>query len=269
MPTIVSKLRRYDWLPLSQMQDIGGCRAIMPSSNDAFGLATAFANSRIRHEPSDYDNYIACPKASGYRGLHLVYKYSSDRNPRWQGLKTEIQIRSQLQHQWATAVETVGTFTGHELKSSLGDRRWLRFFALMSSVIARREKSPIVPNTPPVLPELRTEVIDLYGELQVAQQLEMYEAVTRGLQGLRQIRNNWVVLELDLAEHEVRGRLFDERDVQKAGSWYSKKELEIRENAKMEVVMVSVKSVNQLRRAYPNFFADLTQFRELVKETID
>lgn len=105
------------------MQDIGGCGAIVSSAEEAFRIASGFANSRIRHIPIHYKNYILEPRSSGYRGLHLVYSYNSDRNPRWQGLKTELQIRSRLQHQRATAVEIVGKFTGAELKSSLGDER--------------------------------------------------------------------------------------------------------------------------------------------------
>ena len=53
-----------------------------------------------------------------------------------------------FQHQWATAVETVGTFTGDELKSGIGSADWLRFFPLMSSFIARLEEKEIVPDTP-------------------------------------------------------------------------------------------------------------------------
>ncbi|MBU6438396.1 MAG: hypothetical protein KGQ77_12790, partial [Betaproteobacteria bacterium] len=59
--------------------------------------------------------------------------------------KIEVQLRTRLQHAWATAVEIVDAFTGQALKSGLklnsGDPKWRRFFALMSSVIAIREKN--------------------------------------------------------------------------------------------------------------------------------
>ena len=77
-----------------------------------------------------------------------MYSYLSDRVDQWQGLNTEIQIRSQFQHQWATAVETVGTFTGDELKFGRGSVDWLRFFALVSSFIAGLEEKAIVPDAP-------------------------------------------------------------------------------------------------------------------------
>jgi hypothetical protein len=57
-------------------------------------------------------------------------------------------LRSQLQHTWATAVEAVGIFVHQALKSSSGEDKWLRFFALMGTAIAERENTPPVPNTP-------------------------------------------------------------------------------------------------------------------------
>ena len=269
MPTIISKLGRLPWLRLSRMQDIGGCRAIVSSADDAFAVASGFANSRIRHIPIQYRNYIQDPRASGYRGLHLVYSYNSERNPRWQGLKTEIQIRSRLQHQWATAVEIVGTFTGAELKSSLGDERWLRFFALMSSVISRREGMPIVPNTPIEHRTLVEEIRGLDRELEVSGQLAMYQSLTGGLQNLQDFGNLWIGIELDLDDWKIEFTAFRANDAESAGTWYIEKELEFRNRPEIAVVLISVRDVNQLGRAYPNFFADLTDFRRLVRETID
>ena len=92
--------------------------------------------------PGPIDDYISAPKASGYRGVHLMYRYKSDKKKTiYNDLKIEMQIRSRYQHAWATAVETVGIFVGQALKTSMGDDRWLRFFALMGSAIAIREKT--------------------------------------------------------------------------------------------------------------------------------
>src|SRR2546427_10228515 len=110
-------------------------------------------------------------KIDGYRGIHLIYKYRSKsrRHRVWRGLRIEIQIRSQLQHAWATAVETVDAFTGHGLKVSGGTgtekKDWGRFFALMSSAIACRENCPIVPNTPSTEEELIRELRALAQQL--------------------------------------------------------------------------------------------------------
>ena len=98
LPSIVSKLERLPRIRLSRMQDIGGCRAIVSNADDSFTLAADLGASRMRHELVRYQNYIDNPRATGYRGLHLIYAYNSDRTTDWQGLQIEIQIRSQLQH---------------------------------------------------------------------------------------------------------------------------------------------------------------------------
>ena len=58
---------------MSQMQDIGGCRVVAPTSDIAFNRAADLVSSRIRHKLVRYHNYISKPRGSGYRGLHLIY----------------------------------------------------------------------------------------------------------------------------------------------------------------------------------------------------
>ena len=268
MPTIISKLERLPWLNLSRMNDIGGCRAIVPKADDAFRVGIGLLDSRIRHELVRHDDYIDCPRDTGYRGLHLVYRYVSDRNPHWQGIKTEIQLRSRLQHQWATAVETVGLFTGDDLKSNLGDARWLRFFALMSSVITRIETSPAVPATPTDSAKLEREIRYLADELDAEAQLAMYATLTNIVLPRQSETNSLLVLELNLQSKQISGMLFRPNESEAASEFYAAEELAHRDDPNFVVVMVSVKSLNQLRRAYPNFFADLSVFRKLVGEII-
>ena len=268
MPTIISKLERLTWLKLSRMQDIGGCRAIVPTADDAFRLAGGLADSKIRHERLDYKNYIDNPRRSGYRGLHLVYGYASESKPELRGLKTELQVRSQLQHQWATAVETVGTFIGDELKSSQGDKAWLRFFALMSSVIAERENSPLIPGFPNDHDSLVAEIKECAREAGILQRLTTFQTATHLVTEFPEFRNGLVVMRLDLRSNSVGGVAFTEHETEDATAKYAEEELSHRGDPRVAVVMVSAKSVETLRRAYPNFFADLSGFQNLVRETI-
>ena len=269
LPSILSKLERLPWLRLSQMQDIGGCRVVLRTADDAYRIAADLADSRIRHELINHKDFIEDPRPTGYRGLHLVYAYHSDQTAQSQGMKTEIQIRSQLQHQWATAVETVGTFIGEPLKSGEGDESWLRFFALMSSAIALREGTRVVPDTPADRDELIDAIRSCEQELEISTRLAAFQNVARRLQDLREINNHWVVLELDLRANRVTGHAFNANDWQNASDWYLERELEHGGDPQVEIVLVSASSLNELRRAYPNFFADLTRFRRLLQETVE
>jgi len=139
LPSIRHKLERFHGMQLSRVQDIGGCRAVLSSVESVDAVVGAHKRSRMKHTLARETDYIRKPQDSGYRGVHLIYRYHSDKTTAHNGLKIEVQLRSRLQHAWATAVETVGTFTQQALKSRQGEEAWLRFFALMSSAIALRE----------------------------------------------------------------------------------------------------------------------------------
>src|SRR5690606_39699271 len=70
-----------------------------------------------------------CPTASYTLSLHDALPISSV----WNNLDIEIQIRTRLQHAWATAVETVDVMKGTDLKSGGGTPDWREFFALAAS----------------------------------------------------------------------------------------------------------------------------------------
>jgi len=72
---IEEKLRRLTWLSLSDMQDIGGCRAVVWSVRRVNDLVKTHKSSRSKHELIHEDDYIAKPKRSGYRSHHLIYHY--------------------------------------------------------------------------------------------------------------------------------------------------------------------------------------------------
>ncbi len=68
--SIVGKLLSKPSMRLTQMADIGGCRAIVGSLEDVYRLKDLYVESKSLHELVSQDDYIANPKSSGYRGLH-------------------------------------------------------------------------------------------------------------------------------------------------------------------------------------------------------
>lgn len=118
-PTILDKLQRLPNMKLTRMQDIGGCRAILPAGNHHL-----IDQLRARIEKRDWDvqqvyDYIATPKASGYRGVHIVVL----RDHRL----IEIQLRTEAQHSWAETVERLGSISGHNLKDGQGPNELLLY----------------------------------------------------------------------------------------------------------------------------------------------
>ncbi len=140
--TITGKLQRFPKMELCRMQDLGGCRVIMPTVQDVYAICNHMRKSRIRHTEKGYKDYIKDPNPNtGYRGVHMIFRYKSDKKIDYNGMLIEIQIRTKLQHLWATAVETVGVFTQNGLKFNQGSEKWLNFFKLVSALFSYEEKT--------------------------------------------------------------------------------------------------------------------------------
>ena len=263
--SIVGKLRREPSMKLSQMQDLGGCRAIMPTVEDVDTLAhihqDAWDKAPSRHELHRCRDYIASPKPSGYRGVHLIYKFKTP-NPEkaiHNGQRIEIQIRSRLQHTWATAVEVVGAFRKQALKSGQGSQEWQRLFALMGSALARKEQRPSVPGTP--------TGNDLVKEIQSVSRAIKAEPFLAGCSEAAVFIEKTVrpavayLIVLDVEARRVRIRPQDSMWV--ANQKYVELEKENSGKPNLQTVLVSVDSLGDLKTAYPNYYLDVSQFLKL------
>lgn len=253
------------------MQDLGGCRAIVGTTKHVNALVKKYERSDLKHVLDDVDDYIANPKPSGYRSIHLIYKYFSDKKTPaiYNGLFIEVQIRSRLQHAWATAVETVGTFLRQSLKSSQGEEQWLRFFALMGSALAIREgSSSLVPNTPTSQKELTKELRKYARDLNVANSLRMYgQALNVGRQGAEK-GNQFYLMKLEPKKGSMTITGFRRKDLEEAAARYIEVEKEISDVDGSEAVLVSVDSLAALQRAYPNYFLDTDVFLGALEQAI-
>jgi ppGpp synthetase/RelA/SpoT-type nucleotidyltranferase len=272
LSSIDVKLRRFKWIKLSEMQDIGGCRAVVQAVDDVRQLADRYKKGNLKHKLVDEDPYIQKPKGTGYRGHHLIYQYKSDRTHSWDGLKIEMQLRSPLQHAWATASETVGTFVGQALKSGQGDMVWRRFFALMGGVLAMREGTPPVPKVPDTFVALRDEVRRLARELDVIGQLENYRAVLQSVPLASVVKNpRYFLVTLDAAARSVSVTAYKggAAQLRRASADYLAIEQTLPKRPGADAVLVSVESLAALQRAYPNYFLDTHLFIQAVREAIE
>lgn len=265
--SIDAKLRRFPNLPLTEIQDLGGCRAVVRTVRQIDRIAERFRKSRSKQHLYNCDDYLRHPKKSGYRGMHLMFEHFSDKRPEFNRHRIEVQLRTRPQHAWATAVETVGLFTGQALKASQGDEEWLRFFAVMSSQQAIRERLPTIPGTPTDRAALRAELRDLTESLKAIQRLQAYGAAL--LRVDRVFPNAYFfLLELDApaGKLQVEGYTRGQREV--AALAYEAMERAIAGRPGVDAVLVAADSVVALRKAYPNYFADTTAFVRAVKQAI-
>lgn len=269
LPSIQDKLIDQPRMLLSRMQDIGGCRGVVSDVAAVQAVIDAFEKGRHAHRLARHDDYISSPKTSGYRGQHLVYRYQSDRKTTYNGLCVEVQVRTRLQHAWATAVETVGTFTRQALKSSRGAEDWLRFFALTSSALALVEGTPPVPGTPESEQDLRTELSDLTHTLDVFNRLEAFTGTLRSIEEIPVgPTEKYFVLQLDVKPGQAALFVHGYRDLTTATADYDALERAAEQETSLDVVLVSVGALTSLRRAYPNYYLDTETFRREVTRFI-
>ena len=102
--SVVAKLRRHP-TTLSTIEDVGGCRIVVSSMLDTRGVIQALADQfdivRLRDYQTD-------PRA-GYRSCHLVGQLSERH-------RVEIQVRTEIQNEWANLSEDLAHRVDPEVK---------------------------------------------------------------------------------------------------------------------------------------------------------
>lgn len=260
LESVLRKLRRRPTMQMSQMQDVGGCRAVVNGMKNLTAINKLYNEKPLRHALTKMDDYISHPKEDGYRSIHMRYRFAgrATASP-WNNLRIEVQLRTKMQHSWATAVETIDAFTGENIKFGVGNERWRRFFSLMGSVHAYYENQPPVPNTPELISELRDEVRHLSEELRVPYLLRSYARVGKHIQGYKNGKDYWYLLELLPSANEIHLKSYPTRLSGTAKLEYAMVESKF-SNTLNQAVLVSVDSINDLQKAYPNFFGDTRLF---------
>lgn len=260
-PSIIEKLKRFEQMSLDRMQDIGGVRVIVDNINDVYRLhKTLVTSKRFKHQlelpPHDY---IQSPKADGYRSLHQVIRYINDAHEELNGLRLEIQIRTRLQHSWATAVETLGMIQKSSIKTGGGDDVTRRFFEIVSALFALEEKcnlpsgfenytkADLVKNLHEI--DESTKILSQLGGVAVS--AHHIETTTKDYMGYH-------VLQLFISEHKVRLTAF--KEAEDAEIFYKTKEIETKDDPNMAIVLMSAGALKDIKKAYPNYFLDTTAF---------
>lgn len=128
MDTIVEKLsERETGISLDRMGDIGGCRVVLDDDELSvlYDLAT---HIRLRWSDSIVrcKDYIADPRESGYRAIHLVVERD--------GRLIEIQLRTSNMHIWAELVEAMSQQFGENFKRDGGHHPVDEFARALSAV---------------------------------------------------------------------------------------------------------------------------------------
>lgn len=135
LPTIIEKLSRLPDSQLARMEDIGGCRAVLPGGRSEIEgvLRRIRKNWAVKRER----DYVAEPKHTGYRGVHVVVERDARR--------IEIQLRTPGQQDWADMIERFDGRLGSMLKDGRGPDVLLRYVRLAGEGIAYEDAGEVAP----------------------------------------------------------------------------------------------------------------------------
>lgn len=267
MPSIRSKLNRID-SNLRQLQDLGGCRAVVPGVDQARQLVTEIIE-KFPHALRRQDAYMDAPRDSGYRSHHIVFAFQPrDRSESgYDGRLIEMQIRSRLQHSWATAVEAVGLYRSENLKAGIGSCDWLRLFELMSLEFAASEGCAYALDGSN---SRAKEIVDLNDRLSATQTLDALSHAVSDLDRIEHDRHHkprYCMITYDHRARQVSVRYL-----------YSPAKLDsIMENGgdpsaepdRYSMVIVELDKIENLKEAYPNYFGDVQLFRSSLAEVVN
>jgi putative GTP pyrophosphokinase len=270
--SIISKLNRMDGMQLARMQDIAGVRVILKDLSEVYKLVEKIRDSEFQHEFKNSKDYIQEPKESGYRGIHLIYKYNNPSKPDANGLFIELQLRTKLQHTWATAVETMSTFLGMHLKFNEGQQKWLKYFALTSSAFTFVEKTPPVPKYEKLteIETLKNAIYD-YNYNKINESLSAYSVAAEFICKQVDVSNKYHLVTLDIEKRLVQIHSYGENQIDIANYAYTELERKSKEDGNKQSVLVSTESIHELQDGFPNYFLDIREFlsqMEIIKKRL-
>lgn len=255
-PSIIRKLKIQKNMNLSRMQDIGGLRIVVKTIQEV-DLIRDKIRKVEQHRSfkfifSNEKDYIKNPKDSGYRSIHMVYKYEKDVLPE-EKCRVEIQIRTQLQHSWATAVEVLGTCLSQPLKQSVGSQEYLDIFKKISKIFTGLENRDIDF-------ALIKEVEKSVETVKLLEKLENFNMIAKHLDDNAQ--GQYALLKMDFQQEIVEIAQYGKARFEQANKDYLKMELENFKNEPIEIVLISIQDIKKLQTSYPNYFMDTTEFIE-------
>lgn len=261
MDSIRKKLRRSS-ISLEKIQDLAGVRAILPDMNAVNAVVLKYQGGWGASSLHKMDDYILRPKSGGYRSIHLIRSFSgAGHGVHYERQRVEIQIRTRLQHIWATAVEAVGAVRGEDLKAGEGDSRWLRLLELMSARFSEIEGQPLSDYVSQSPVERSIELRTLAADLDAVATLSTFRTVVKASEN-SSYRHFIIRLDASAGEVEIIAKpTFSEQ---------SDRYLEANNEAEGgPAVLVSVDSIEALRRAYPNYFLDVGEFVQHLREALE
>lgn len=267
-PQIIKKLKRTHPMRLSQMQDVGGCRAIFASNEDiekAIDIIKNKSRYRFLNIVGQKDYRQNGRAESGYRAVHVIF----DRN----GYKIEMQLRTMVQHSWAEEVERTSIICQSSLKEGEGPAQVLAYFKTASDVLNCFDLNIQISSSD--INKVNTERDKIRGiiDKERLHLLKGFKVNTNYLKSMKEKQkslgkskkmNNWILI-FNWKEGLFNNWAHVSHKPEKAVEEYSYLESSWSLLDGHEVVMVSAKTIESIQRTHSHYFG-VNSFDAYLKE---
>ena len=284
--TIISKLCRPEKPKLDRIHDIAGTRIIFENIKSLEDYIDILENTelvnfkeKINEDKNRY-NYIKNPKSDGYRSIHKVFYYSSnipystlnEKHFNLENKKIELQLRTRLQHIWATTVEIYDIINKSNIKTGTHNKLETKeglFFKKCSLVFEGIESNDVE--------KIKININEIFRDKDL---VEIYNR----LKGIKNIKN--IQLPKTLGSDEVfilitdlnKGKTTffttdpieknDKQDTFLINASYRRLE---EKNTKGEYILLllTLGDIKKLKNVYPNYFLNTNKFISILKKYKD
>ena len=284
--TIISKLCRPEKPKLDRIHDIAGTRIIFENIKSLEDYIDILENTelvnfkeKINEDKNRY-NYIKNPKSDGYRSIHKVFYYSSnipystlnEKRFNLGNKKIELQLRTRLQHIWATTVEIYDIINKSNIKTGTHNKLETKeglFFKKCSLVFEGIESNDVE--------KIKININEIFRDKDL---VEIYNR----LKGIKNIKN--IQLPKTLGSDEVfilitdlnKGKTTffttdpieknDKQDTFLINASYRRLE---EKNTKGEYILLllTLGDIKKLKNVYPNYFLNTNEFISILKKYKD
>lgn len=284
--TIISKLCRPEKPKLDRIHDIAGTRIIFENIKSLEDYIDILENTelvnfkeKINEDKNRY-NYIKNPKSDGYRSIHKVFYYSSnipystlnEKSFNLENKKIELQLRTRLQHIWATTVEIYDIINKSNIKTGTHNKLETKeglFFKNCSLVFEGIESNDVE--------KIKININKIFRDKDL---VEIYNR----LKGIKNIKN--IELPKTLGSDEVfilitdlnKGKTTffttdpieknDKQDTFLINASYRRLE---EKNTKGEYILLllTLGDIKKLKNVYPNYFLNTNKFISILKKYKD
>ena len=175
----------------------------------------------------------------------------------------ELQIRTKLQHSWATAVEIIDNVEKETLKAGTGRQEYRYFFKLASALFSIEEGTTIVEGVPTTPDEIIKELYKIENTYHLREKLSAYSNAIK-ITGKYPRSAAYYLLVTDMRKKAISVTPYSNSEISSATNAYSAKERF--KNNGIDVVLVAGNNFDVIRESYPNYFLEAKFFLQKLSE---